>query len=125
MKAFLDTHAAVALEEGTIEVFGPAAVDVLERAALFVSPIVRLELKFLAEVGRLTVEPDEVLGGLASKLGIVQSDDPIAAVVAEALRLVWTRDPFDRLLVATAALHRAPLITNDQRIHEHFADAVW
>ena len=125
MKAFLDTHAAVALEEGAREVFGPASVDLLERAALFVSPIVRLELEFLAEIGRLTVEPDEILGGLASKLGIVQSDDPMAAVVAEAMNLTWTRDPFDRLLVATAALHRAPLITNDQNIREHFPDAVW
>ena len=125
MKAFLDTHAAIALEEGAKEVFGPAAVDLLERAALFVSPVVRLELAFLAEIGRLTVDPDEVLGNLATGLGVVQSDDPMAAVVAEAMRLVWTRDPFDRLLVATAALHRAPLITNDQRIHEYFADAVW
>lgn len=125
MKAFLDTHAAIALEEGALEVFGPAAVDVIERAALFVSPVVRLELRFLAEVGRVTVEPDEVLSGLATKLGVVQSDDPIAAVVAEAMRLAWTRDPFDRLLVATAALHRAPLITSDQKIHENFADAVW
>ncbi len=125
MKAFLDTHAAVALAEGEREVFGPAAIDILERAALFVSPVVRLELAYLAEIGRLSVEPDEILGHLAAALGIVQSDDPMAAVVAEAMHLAWTRDPFDRLLVATAALHRAPLITNDQRIHENFADAVW
>lgn len=125
MKAFLDTHAAIALEEGAKEVFGPSAVDLLERAALFVSPVVRLELAFLAEIRRLTVDPDEVLGNLATRLGVVQSDDPMAAVVAEAMRLAWTRDPFDRLLVATATLHRAPLITNDQRIHENFVDAVW
>ena len=125
MKAFLDTHAAIALEEGAKEVFGRAAIDLMERAALFVSPVVRLELAFLAEIERLTVDPDEVLGNLATKLGIVQSDDPMAAVVTEAMDLGWTRDPFDRLLVATAALHRSPLITNDQRIHDNYADAVW
>ena len=125
MKAFLDTHAAIALAEGATEVFGPGAVDLLETAALFVSPIVRLELAFLAEIARLTVDPDEVLGRLSTRLGVVQSDDPMSAVVSEAMALKWTRDPFDRLLVATAALHRAPLITSDRHIHEHFADAVW
>ncbi len=125
MKAFLDTHAAVALEEGSTEVFGRAAIDVLERAALFVSPVVRLELAFFSETGRLTVDPDEILSSLATKLGVVQADDPMATVVTEAIRLQWTRDPFDRLLVATAVLHRAPLITKDRTIHENFVDAVW
>ncbi len=125
MKAFLDTHAAVALGEGETEVFGSAAIDLLEHAALFVSPVVRLELAFLNEIGRLTAKPDEVLGDLASNLGIAQSEDSMAAVIAEAVGLTWTRDPFDRMLVATAALHRAPLITNDRRIHKNFDGAAW
>ncbi len=125
MKAFLDTHAAIALEEGATEVFGPAAGNLLENAALFVAPIVRLELAFLAEIGRLAVDPDEILSSLSTKLGVLQSDDPMSAVISEAMDLTWTRDPFDRMLVATAALHRAPLITSDQRIREHFAGAVW
>jgi PIN domain nuclease of toxin-antitoxin system len=125
VKAFLDTHAVIGLAEGGTEVFGPAALSLLERAALFVSPAVRLELAFLAEIGRLTTDPDDVLGDLAARLGVSQSDDPLAAVVAMAMGLTWTRDPFDRLLVATAALHRAPFITKDRRIHDHFDGAVW
>lgn len=125
MKAFLDTHAVIGLAEGATEVFGTAALALLERAALFVSPSVRLELAFLAQIGRLTTDPDEVLGNLSARLGVSQSDDPLAAVVAVAMGLTWTRDPFDRLLVATAALHRAPFITKDRRIHENFDGAVW
>lgn len=125
MKAFLDTHAAVALAAGRTEVFGPASADLLERAALFVSPVVRLELAFLFELGRIKVGADDVLGDLVAACGVVVSDDPIQAVVGHAMVLSWTRDPFDRLLVATAALHRAPLITRDRPIHEHFERAVW
>ena len=125
MKAFLDTHAAVALYEGEREVFGRRSADLMERSALFVSPVVRLELGFLHEIGRLRVQADEIIGVLTTELGITQSDDPIAGIVAQAMPLTWTRDPFDRLLVATAALHRAPLITNDEQILEHFEDAVW
>lgn len=125
MKAFLDTHAAVALYEGKREVFGRRAADLAERSALFLSPVVQLELRFLEEIGRISAGPDDVVGGLAMDWGVAISDDPVQAVVAHAMSLGWTHDPFDRLLVATAMLHRAPLITRDRTIHEHFADAVW
>ncbi len=39
--------------------------------------------------------------------------------------LTWTRDPFDRWIVATAKLHRSPLITKDEKIQHHYADAIW
>lgn len=125
MKAFLDTHAAVALYEGNREVFGRRAADLAERSALFVSPVVQLELRFLEEIGRVSAGAADIVGGLATDWGVVMADDPIQAVVAHAMSLGWTHDPFDRLLVATAMLHRAPLITRDQTIHENFADAVW
>lgn len=125
MKTFLDTHAAVFLAEGNVEPFGKAAEDLLERSALFVSPVVQLELQLLREINRIVVEPNVVLTQLAEDCGVTMADDPIQAVVLHAMRLGWPRDPFDRLLVATAVLHRAPLITRDQQIHEHFENAVW
>lgn len=125
MKAFLDTHAVVFLWEAERERFGTAALELLDRSALFVSPIVRLELALLHEIGRIAPRADEVLGALASEVGLAESDDRLAEIVRESLRYPWTRDPFDRVLVATAALHRAPLITRDDRIRAHFDRAVW
>ena len=125
MKAFLDTHVAVLLFEGRAEDLGAAAVDLIERAALFISPVVRLELAFLAEIRRIRADADSVLAGLATDLGLSIADDPMAAVIAQSMGLDWTRDPFDRLLVATAMLHRAPFVTHDRRIHEHYDKAVW
>jgi PIN domain nuclease of toxin-antitoxin system len=46
-------------------------------------------------------------------------------LVPLAMPLTWTRDPLDRLLVATALLHQAPLVTRDARIQENFAGAIW
>jgi PIN domain nuclease of toxin-antitoxin system len=125
MRAFLDTHAAVFLWEGRAEAFGSKSQDLLERSALFVSPLVRLELQFLREVGKLKVDADQILGSLASDARVVATEDPLDALVPLAMPLTWTRDPFDRLLVATALLHEAPLVTRDARIHENFAGAVW
>jgi PIN domain nuclease of toxin-antitoxin system len=125
MKAFLDTHAAIFLWEGRGEIFGAGSRGLLERALLHVSPLVRLELGFLREVGKLKVEPDQILGSLTGDYGVTVTTDPMDRLVPLAMPLAWTRDPFDRLLVATALLHEAPLITRDTRIQEHFAGAVW
>lgn len=125
MMAFLDTHAAVFLWEGRAEVFGAKARKILEHAALFISPMVRLELQFLKEVGKLKVEPDQILGSLTSDLGVTVTSDPLDALVPLAMSLSWTRDPFDRLLVATALLHQAPFVTRDRCIRDNFPGAVW
>lgn len=125
MRAFLDTHAAVFLYEGRAELFGEASRGLLERATLHVSPMVRLELGFLREVGKLKVEPDLLLGALAADCGVTATSDAMDTLVPLAMPLTWTRDPFDRLLVATALLHQAPLVTRDARIQENFPGAVW
>lgn len=125
MKAILDTHAAVFLWEGRVEVFGAASREVLETHELLISPITRLELAYLREIGRLSVEPDQILGGLEADARVALTVDDLAAVVTRALDLTWTRDPFDRLIVATARLHKAKLVTRDRNIREHVEGAVW
>lgn len=97
----------------------------MEHGLLFLSPVLRLELQFLTEVGKLVVAPDEILGGLAADHGARLSEDPFPEVIARAMGLGWTRDPFDRLLVATAHVHGAPFVTRDRRIHTHYDRAVW
>lgn len=122
---FLDTHAAVFLAEGRRDAFGQEARILVEQGSLFVSPMVRLELAFLFEVGRIKLPPEQILGVLMAECGVSQADDSFAAVVEQASELTWTRDPFDRLLVATAALHQAPFITRDRNIRGHYPPAVW
>jgi PIN domain nuclease of toxin-antitoxin system len=125
MTAFLDTHAAIFLWEGKVELFGAGSREILERSVLRISPMVRLEMQFLKEVGKLKVDPDQILGALGSDLGVTATSDPLDALVPLAMPLSWTRDPFDRMIVATAMLHQAPLITRDGRIHDYFPGAVW
>jgi PIN domain nuclease of toxin-antitoxin system len=125
LKAFLDTHAALLLWEGRLQSFGSDSRHFLDRAMLLLSPIVRLELAFLRETGKVEPRPSRVLQDLAADLGVLEVDTPLHEVVACAESLSWTRDPFDRLIVATALFHEAPLVTRDARISEHFSAAVW
>lgn len=46
-------------------------------------------------------------------------DVPLAALVRHALTLDWTRDPFDRLLVAHSLARQVPFCTTDRSIRSH------
>ena len=125
MKAFLDTHAVVALWEGNRSAFGTRSRELADRSALFFAPIVRLELRLLERIRRLIVPAEQIVSDVEREIGVRESQDAFGAVVDYAVAIDWTRDPFDLFIVATAMLHRAPLITKDGRIHDHYSDAVW
>ena len=45
-------------------------------------------------------------------------------VAQQALMWAFTRDPFDRLITAHAALHKAPPITLETTIRKHYPQAI-
>jgi PIN domain nuclease of toxin-antitoxin system len=125
LRAFLDTHAFIPFGEGRIERFGSEARRVLATSELLVSPIVLLELHFLHESRAFSGDPERFYADVLADGHVAEATDPFAAVVREAKYLAWTRDPFDRLIVGAAMLHRAKLVTKDTNIREHFDGAVW
>lgn len=45
-------------------------------------------------------------------------------IIEAALEQPWTRDPFDRIVVAHAALRESPLVTRDRNVRGHYPQAV-
>jgi PIN domain nuclease of toxin-antitoxin system len=122
---YLDTHVAVWLYEGRVELISPRSRALIEDESPLLSPIVALELEYLFETGRMSTPASSLLQTLGRDLGVRLCDLPFAAVVTAALRQSWTRDPFDRIIVAQAAMRRAPLITRDAAIRAHYQRAIW
>ena len=123
---YLDTHVVVWLYAQGSAALSPRAAHELEAAAeLRCSPMARLEVQYLFEVGRITEPALVVMDELAATLGMRICDTPFFAVVREAEQQTWTRDPFDRLIVAQAELNGAPLLTKDETIHAAYPRAVW
>jgi PIN domain nuclease of toxin-antitoxin system len=123
---YLDTHVVAWLYGIGPSSLSEPAVEAIETAEqLRCSPMVRLELQYLLEIGRTTVPAVEVLDALNAATGLVLCDAPFPAVVREAEGYAWTRDPFDRLIVAHAAVFEAPLVTKDELLHRHYPRAVW
>lgn len=80
---------------------------------LYVSPANLLELQFLIEAGRVQLRSGAAVRDLAED-DRWEMDNPSSVDWFErALDLAWTRDPFDRLLVAHAAFRGWRLATGD------------
>jgi PIN domain nuclease of toxin-antitoxin system len=122
---YLDTHVLVWLFSGAIDELSTAARDLVHTERLLVSPIVGLELQLLFERGRAKESAAEVLSALSTEIGLTVCDLAFPLVAARARDESWTRDPFDRLIVAQAQVRGAPLLTRDDRIRAHYAAAVW
>ena len=121
----LDTHVVVWLFTGETERFTSAGLELLTNRQLVLSPMVQLELSYLHEIGRLTVGGADIVGDLEGRIGLQLSDQPMLTVVQSAGSLTWTRDPFDRLIVADALSANCPLLTKDDLIRAHCSLATW
>jgi len=122
---YADTHVAAWLYAGRADLIPPRARTLLDDSTILVSPMVALELEYLFETGRTAERSRIVLEALGRDIGLRLCDLPFAEVTEAAVRQSWTRDPFDRIIVAQAALRRAPLVTKDAGIRAHYGGALW
>lgn len=79
-----------------------------------------LELELLQEIGRIRHGGAHIAHHLGNELDIECASERFLDIVARALPLSFTRDPFDRLIVAHAEWLDAPLVTLDKRLREHY-----
>jgi PIN domain nuclease of toxin-antitoxin system len=126
MIAYLDTQALVWLAQGSLDDISPKVTRLIQHADLLYSPIVLLELEFLYEVKRIKQSARDIQRKIEYELGVRLCDLPFPMIAAAALDEKWTRDPFDRLIVANAKANGfAWLISADESIRQHYPRAVW
>lgn len=122
---YLDTHVVVWLYAGLIENLSDYAIELIESNSLKISPIVKLEITYLRDTKRITPSAQTIIEELQSRLGLTVCDAPFDAVINKADELNWTRDPFDRIIVANAMCQQSKLLTKDRTIRKHFKQAYW
>lgn len=122
---YLDTHVVAWLFAGEHRRLSRAGRRAVEEHDLLVSPAVMLELQYLFETKRTTTPGTAVVDDLASRIGLAVCDLPFPGVAREAVAQSWTRDPFDRMIVAQAAIRATPLLTKDRVIRRRYAPAFW
>ena len=122
---YLDTHAVVWLYAGLADKFNAPVRGLLNEQDIAISPIVRLELQFLHEIHRVADDADTIIADLASRIGLTIGNVDFNATISRALEISWTRDPFDRIIVANASLDNNILVSKDQNILSHYPFARW
>jgi len=121
----LDTHVVIFLYSGQIQMFSKKILDLFEKNELCISEIVRLELKYLYEIGKINVGPDVIIDGLFAEIGLKISSNTYQRVIDKAIELDFTRDPFDRIIVADAMIQDSLLVSKDRHIRENYKKTIW
>lgn len=122
---YLDTHVALWLYAGEVELLSAKASASIDKNSLLISPLVLLEMQYLLEVKRIKVTPVNIFDSLTKELGVSLCERPLEQIIYQSLKYGWTRDPFDRLITAQASLDHNVLITKDESILKHYPHAVW
>jgi PIN domain nuclease of toxin-antitoxin system len=126
MIAYLDSHIVVLLAAGKKSWLSTEAIGLINRADLLLSPMAFLELEFLYEIKRSKRSARDLFDKVAHETGLRTCDLPFATVAQAALVESWTRDPFDRMIVAQAKANNfAWLISSDGRFKQHYPRTVW
>ncbi|MBM3144570.1 MAG: type II toxin-antitoxin system VapC family toxin [Chloroflexi bacterium] len=122
---YLDTHIVVWLYAGLIEKFSQPVKNLINENEISISPIVHLELQYLFEIHRVKDNANAIITDLSNRIGLQVCQKDFDAIVSQAMAFSWTRDPFDRVIVATAALKDSILVSKDRSILENYIHARW
>ena len=122
---YVDTHVVAWLYYGKEEYFSQSAVAKIEENDLLISPMVSLELQFLREIGKVKDPSSKILSIVKRDFGINVSDLSFAKTIEQSVKEKWTRDPFDRIIVAQAKSEKALLLSKDRNITKNYTKAVW
>jgi PIN domain nuclease of toxin-antitoxin system len=118
---YLDTHIVLWMAQGELGRISSETVSLMENADLRVSPIVLLELQYLFEIGRTELQSRAIMLKVESELNIRVCNFPFALTANCAVDENWTRDPFDRIIVAHAKANGLSiLVPADEEIAEHY-----
>jgi PIN domain nuclease of toxin-antitoxin system len=122
---FLDTHAVVWLYSGQLDLFNPKVLKLINSEQVCISHIVKLEIQYLFEIKRVIYEPGHIIDTLIDEIGLIYSDNNLDSIVRQAIHLSFTRDPFDRIIVADASINNSKLISKDRNIKKHYKNTIW
>lgn len=126
MIAYLDTNIVAWLSQNKLSRHSSEALRVLRGADLLISPIVLIEVEFLHEIRRTKLPARDVHLKFAHETSVRVCEMPLSPIAQIAVHESWTRDPFDRIIVANAKANGlAFLISADKEIARNYPWTVW
>jgi PIN domain nuclease of toxin-antitoxin system len=125
MSCFLDTHIVIWLYEKRINLLSEKAKKYIEENDLLISPIVNMEIEYLFEIEKIKDNSETILGYLEKNIGLRVQNSDFKEIIKISLNEKWTRDPFDRIIVAHAKYMDLTLISKDEKITKNYFRTVY
>ena len=127
MRYLLDTHVLLWFFDDVEKLSKTAFEAIVDPSSeIFVSIASAWELSIKLRLGKLSFD-----GGVRNFFHTIEDNGfDLLTIEDEYVNLVETlplihRDPFDRMLVSTAATENMSIITADTNIHQYDVDCVW
>lgn len=125
MSCFLDTHIAIWLYEKRLDLLSKKAKQYIEKNDLFISPVVKLEIEYLFEIEKIKDNSDTIYSFLERNIDLKTENSSFPEIVKISLNEKWTRDPFDRIIVAHSKLMDFTLISKDKKINKNYFRTIY
>jgi PIN domain nuclease of toxin-antitoxin system len=125
MSCFLDTHIVIWLYEKRLDLLSEKARQYIEENDLFISPVVKLEIEYLHEIEKISDNSDTIYSFLEKYLDLNIENTGFLEIIKVSLNEKWTRDPFDRIIVAHAKLLDYSLISKDKEINKNYFRTIY
>ena len=120
MSCFLDTHIAIWLYEKRLDLLSEKAKQYIEKNDLFISPVVKLEIEYLFEIKKIKDNSETICNFLEKTIDLKIEKSSFPEIIKISLNEKWTRDPFDRIIVAHSKLKDYTLISKDKKIKKNY-----
>ena len=120
MSCFLDTHITIWLYEKRLDLLSEKAKQYIEKNDLFISPAVKLEIEYLFEIERIKDNSETICNFLEKTIDLKIEKSSFPEIIKISLNEKWTRDPFDRIIVAHSKLKDYTLISKDKKINKNY-----
>ena len=124
----VDTHAFIwylvddpRLSKKAKEIF---ALSDIGRATLIVSAVVMLECMAILEKKKVKLNFEEILLKISQASNFIFAEINFGLII-ETNRIKGTRDLHDRVIIATAKLYGADLVSKDAQIRKIYQRTVW
>ena len=122
---FIDTHVSVWLFQKDLKKFSQNAIRLIENNDIIISAMSILELEFLYEIKRINYPQNEIISYLQNTIDLKISRNSLENITKKAVNIKFTRDPFDRIIIADCLVSNLKLLTRDRNILNNFDNAVW
>ncbi|GAG24383.1 unnamed protein product [marine sediment metagenome] len=120
MSCFLDTHITIWLYEKRLDLLSEKAKQYIEKNDLFISPVVKLEIEYLFEIKKIKDNSETICNFLEKTIDLKIEKSSFPEIIKISLNEKWTRDPFDRIIVAHSKLKDYTLISKDKKINKNY-----